>query len=78
MTEVNELTELDELNELISKETFLQRYPEIANDGRVRWWIRRRHSNGAAEAGAIVVIGKRAFFRPRRFAKWILSQDKLT
>lgn len=70
--------ESDFLKDLVTKETFLKECPELASDGRVRWWVRHRHNNGAADAGAIIVIGRRAFFHPKRMAQWILDQDKRT
>ena len=65
---------IDALKGFISKETLLREYPELTSEGRVRWWVRHRHTNGAA--GAIMVVGRRAFFNSERMLEWLRTQDR--
>lgn len=42
---------------------------------QVRWWIFQASTNGLAEAGALVRIGRAVFIRADKFAEWIEAQQ---
>jgi hypothetical protein len=63
------------LDEIQSFESFCKRYPDIANEARLRWWIFHRKSNGLAASGALVKRSGRWFVVLPRLKEWILRDD---
>jgi hypothetical protein len=72
-----------DLTELCSPKTFLERYPDLANESSLRWSMRHRHQNGLAAAGAVLEVRQRAdqvrpklLINPPRFAAVLADQGK--
>jgi hypothetical protein len=66
----------DLFSELVTGPQLTAENPSLFPSGRLKWWVRHRHHNGAAEAGAILVIQRRAFFHRQKMKAWLLEQDK--
>jgi hypothetical protein len=45
------------------------------SEGSVRWWIYQAGTNGLAEKGAIVRIGRRVYIDVAAFEAWVVSQN---
>lgn len=44
-------------------------------EAQLRWWIFHADSNGLAEAGAVVRIGRRVYLDTDGFDRWITRQN---
>lgn len=44
-------------------------------EAQLRWWIFHADSNGLAEAGAVVRIGRRIYLDTDGFDRWITCQN---
>ena len=61
------------LDEIQSLDAFCNRYPDIANEARLRWWIFHRQANGLQKSGAIVKKAGRWYVVVPRLKDWILQ-----
>ena len=62
--------------DLVPANTLIAENPELFTRGRLDWIVRARHWNGAAKAGAVLVVQRRAFFHRKKLLAWLQSQDK--
>ena len=60
------------LDDIQSLEAFTKRYPDIANDARLRWWIFHRKCNGLEQSGALIKRSGRWFIVVPRMKDWLL------
>lgn len=44
-------------------------------ESQVRWWIFNATTNGMAEQGVIVRIGRRVYLDPEAFDRWLDAQN---
>lgn len=61
------------LDDIQTFDAFCKRYPDIANDARLRWWIFHRKTNGIEKSGAIVKRGGRWYVVVPRLKNWLLQ-----
>jgi hypothetical protein len=61
------------LDEIQSFDAFCKRYPDIANEARLRWWIYHRQANGLQASGAIVKRAGRWYIVVPRIKNWLLQ-----
>lgn len=61
------------LDDIQSFDAFCARYPDIANEARLRWWLFHRKSNGLAASGAVIKKSGRWFVVLPRMKNWILA-----
>jgi hypothetical protein len=61
------------LDDILTLEAFCNRYSDLTNEARMRWWIFNRETNGLAASGAIVKKGGRWHVVPPRMKHWLLS-----
>jgi len=45
-------------------------------EGQVRWFIFNAHSNGLAQADAVVRVGRRVYVDTDKFDVWVDAQNK--
>jgi hypothetical protein len=64
------------LDDILSLEAFTKRYPDIANEARLRWWVFHRQTNGLAEEGALIKRNGRWFFIVPRMKTWMLHSTQ--
>lgn len=62
-----------DLDDIQSLEAFIKRYPDIAAEARLRWWIFHRKSNGLQESGALIKRSGRWFIVLPRLKDWLLQ-----
>ena len=60
------------LDDIQSLEAFTKRYPDIANEARLRWWIFHREINGLRASGALIKRNGRWFVVVPRMKVWLL------
>ena len=63
---------LDDVAELPK---FVERYPDLVNESRLRWWIYTREENGIERAGAALKRGGRWFIVVPKLRDWLLRGD---
>ena len=61
---------LDDIQDI---KQFTKRFPDIADEQRIRWWIFRRKENGLEASGAIVKRDGRWYVVVPRMKTWILQ-----
>jgi len=61
------------LDDIQSLEAFTKRYPDIANEARLRWWIFHREVNGLRASGALIKRNGRWFVVGPRMKVWLLG-----
>jgi hypothetical protein len=61
------------LDDIHAFDAFCKRYPDIANEARLRWWIFHRKSNGIEKSGAVVKRAGRWYVVVPRMKNWILE-----
>jgi len=61
------------LNDILAFNVFCERYPEIADQPRLRWWIFHRRVNGLESSGAVVKRQGRWFVIVPRMKDWLLN-----
>jgi hypothetical protein len=60
------------LDDFVELSRFLERFPDIADEPRMRWWIYNRRANGIEEAGAVVKRTGRWYVVVPRLRDWML------
>jgi hypothetical protein len=63
------------LEDIKSLDAFFNRYPDIADESRARWWIFHRKSNGLEASGALVKRAGRWFVVVPRLRDWLLTDS---
>ena len=65
----------DEINldDIQSLDAFCRRYPDIADEPRLRWWLFNRRTNGLESSGAVLKRNGRWFVVVPRMKSWILQ-----
>jgi hypothetical protein len=61
------------LDDIQTFEAFCKRYPDIANEARLRWWIFNRQANGLQSSGAVVKKSGRWLIVVPRMKDWLLQ-----
>lgn len=61
------------LDDIQGLKPFCKRYPDIADESRLRWWIFHRKSNGLEASGAVLKKNGRWFIVVPRMKTWILQ-----
>jgi hypothetical protein len=61
------------LDDIKSFEAFTEKFPNIANESRLRWWIYHRKSNGLEASGAVIKRAGRWFVVVPRLKAWLLT-----
>ena len=61
------------LQDIVSFDAFHKKFPDIANESRLRWWIFHRKANGLEASGAIIKRAGRWFVVVPRLRNWLLS-----
>jgi hypothetical protein len=61
------------LDDIKGLEAFLERYPDLADESRIRWWIFHRKTNGLESSGAVIKRGGRWFVIVPRLKAWLLA-----
>ena len=64
-----------DLDDIQSLDAFCRRYPDIADEARLRWWIFNRRSNGLESSGAVRKRNGRWFVVVPRIKAWILQSS---
>ena len=60
------------LDDIKSLDAFCEKFPDIADEPRIRWWIFHRKSNGLEASGAIIKRSGRWFVIVPRMKNWLL------
>lgn len=60
-------------HQLQSVKDFAARGP--FSESQLRWYIHQAESNGLADAGALVRVGRRIYLSPQGFDLWITRQN---
>ena len=60
------------LDDIQSLDAFCKRYPDVANEARLRWWIYHRTVNGLQDSGAVVKRAGRWYVVVPRLKDWLL------
>lgn len=61
------------LHDILDLDSFLRRYPDLASEARMRWWIYRRKPNGLESSRAIIKRAGRWYVVVPRLRAWLLS-----
>jgi len=64
-----------DLEDIKYLDAFIQKYPDIADESRLRWWIFHRKSNGLEASGAVVKRAGRWYVVVPRMKRWLLSDS---
>lgn len=57
--------------ELVRCRQIVEESRGVITDGMLRWWVFNARSNGLAEAGAVVRVGRAVFLHRPRFNRWL-------
>lgn len=63
------------LDDLMTVKAFCRRFPDLATEDQVRWWIYRREANGLKDFGAVTKKGRKWLVVLPRFKAWLFDSD---
>lgn len=64
-----------EMDDIQSINAFLKRYPDIADEARLRWWLFNRRTNGLEKSSAVIKRAGRWYVLVPRFKSWLLDSS---
>ncbi|MCG8091589.1 MAG: hypothetical protein JAY62_17770 [Candidatus Thiodiazotropha endolucinida] len=75
MVDLHDKVETFDLDDVISPDAMVEERPDLFTVGRIDWYLRQRHRNGLAEAGAVLQVGRRMYLVKSRFVQWFITQS---